>query len=445
MKIKVVEKPYGEVLALARPVHRRPRRPSLLFRWLLKTLSQPELKKVHFHCEKVGTERLMKGEPCLYLMNHSSFIDLKIAAAVLYPKPFNIVCTSDGFVGKNWLMRHIGCIPTKKFVSDLGLVQDMIFALRRLHSSVLMYPEASYSFDGTATPLPDSLGKCIKVLKVPVVMIRTYGAFARDPLYNGLQLRKTDVSAKMEYLLSPEQIQRMTPEEINDLLRQHFTFDNFRWQQEQQVQINEPFRADGLNRVLYKCPHCLTEGEMEGKGTELRCRRCGKTYQLSPYGRLVAEDGEAAFTQVPDWYAWQRQCVRQELLEGTYRLEIPVEICMLVDTRCVYRVGTGVLCHDSDGFHLTGCDGLLDYTQPPTASYGLYADYFWYELGDMVCIGDQQALYYCFPQTGGDVVAKTRLAAEELYKLKRASQKRGRKAVSSGEEANAGSQPSLKT
>ena len=63
----------------------------------------------------------------------------------------------------------------------------------------------------------------------------------------------------------------------------------------------------------------------------------------------------------------------------------------------------------------------------------------------MVCIGDQQALYYCFPQTGGDVVAKTRLAAEELYKLKRASQKRGRKAVSSGEEANAGSQPSLKT
>ena len=25
---------------------------------------------------------------------------------------------------------------------------------------ILMYPEASYSFDGTATPLPESLGKC---------------------------------------------------------------------------------------------------------------------------------------------------------------------------------------------------------------------------------------------------------------------------------------------
>lgn len=38
----------------------------------------------------------------------------------------------------------------------------------------------------------------------------------------------------------------------------------------------------------------------------------------------------------------------------------------------------------------------------------------------MICIGDRDVLYYCFPQGKGDVVAKTRLAAEELYKLKRA-------------------------
>ena len=35
-----------------------------------------------------------------------------------------------------------------------------------------------------------------------------------------------------------------------------------------------------------------------------------------------------------------------------------------------------------------------------------------------ICIGDNSALYYCFPKSGGDIVAKTRLAAEELYKLK---------------------------
>ena len=217
MKIKVTDKSYEEVIALPREEHRKPLKPSIFFRTLLKLLSSADLKATNFHCRSIGMERLGADEPCLILMNHSSFIDLKIASTILYPRPFNIVCTSDGFVGKEWLMRHLGCIPTQKFVSDLGLVRDMVYTVKELHSSVLMYPEASYSFDGTATPLPESIGKCVKMLGVPLVMIRTYGAFARDPLYNGLQLRKVDVSADMEYLLSPQEIAKASTAEINRL------------------------------------------------------------------------------------------------------------------------------------------------------------------------------------------------------------------------------------
>lgn len=113
-----------------------------------------------------------------------------------------------------------------------------------------MFPEASYSFDGTATPLPDSLGKCLKMLGVPVAMIRTYGAFARDPLYNNLKLRQVDVSADVEYLLSPEEISQHTPAELNEILKKCFSFDNFRWQQENRISITEDFRADCLNGTL---------------------------------------------------------------------------------------------------------------------------------------------------------------------------------------------------
>ena len=420
MKIKVTDKSYEEVMALPREEHRKPLKPSIFFRTLLKLLSSADLKATNFHCRSIGMERLGADEPCLILMNHSSFIDLKIASTILYPRPFNIVCTSDGFVGKEWLMRHLGCIPTQKFVSDLGLVRDMVYTVKELHSSVLMYPEASYSFDGTATPLPESIGKCVKMLGVPLVMIRTYGAFARDPLYNGLQLRKVDVSADMEYLLSPQEIAKASTAEINALLAERFSFDNFRDQQEQQIRITEPFRADGLNRVLYKCPHCGKEGDMTGKGTTLTCNSCGKTYLLTETGFLEAQEGETEFSHIPDWYRWERSCVRQELLDGSYRLDIPVRICMLVDSRSIYRVGEGRLIHTREGFHLSGCEGRLDYRQKPTSSYSLYSDYFWYELGDMICIGNSKALYYCFPTGQQDVVAKTRLAAEELYKLTKA-------------------------
>ena len=427
MKLKTIPKSYDEVIAMPKPKHRKPVRPNMFFRTLLRVVSIPDLVATDFTCEKIGMEKLGKKEPCLYLMNHCSFIDLEIAATILYPRPFNIICTSDGFVGKDWLMHTIGCIPTNKFTSDLHLIRDMSLALKELGNSVLMYPEASYSFDGTSTPLPETLGGCLKLLGVPVVMIRTFGSFSRNPLYNNLKRRKVKVSAEMEYILSPEEIKEKSVEELNEILKKNFTFDYWSWQRENGIKITEDFRAEGLNRVLYKCPHCKAEGKMTADGISIVCEACGKVYDLTEDGTLEAKDGESAFTHIPDWYAWERECVKQEVLDDRYRLQVPVDICMLMDTKHVYRVGEGELTHTKDGFHLTGCDGKLDYTQSGISSYSLYSDFYWYEIGDVICIGNSKMLYYCFPKCEGDFVAKTRLAAEEIYKIAKEKKRRGAK------------------
>ena len=416
MKIRTVRKSYDEVIAIEPKKRKKPLKTSMFFRVLIMLLSVFSIPRGFKH-RKIGMEKLGKKEPCMILMNHSSFVDFKIAASILFPRAFNIITTSDGMVGKSWLMRWIGCIPTQKFITDLNLVRDINYAVKTLGSSVLMYPEASYSFDGTATTLPESLGHLVKRLGVPLVMIKTYGAFNRDPLYNGLQIRKVKVSADLKYLLSPEELKNMSADEINAVIREEFSFDNFKWQQENKVKIDEPFRADGLNRVLYKCPHCFAEGKMEGKGIHLTCHACGKKDELDEYGFMKALDGETEYPHIPDWYSWERECVRQELIEGAYSLDTEVDIYMLVNTRCIYKVGEGRLSHTKEGFHLTGCDGKLDYVHPPLASYSLYADYYWYEIGDVISIGTPKTLYYCFPKGDEDIVAKTRLATEELYKI----------------------------
>ena len=416
MKIKVVEKSFRDVMAITPPAHKRPLKQRLPFRLLLKLVSKGDIKACKVTYREEGMEKI-SGRPALVLMNHSSFIDLKIASDYLYPRPFSIVCTSDGFVGKYGLMRRLGCIPTEKFMTSPTLVKDIAYTLRNLSQNVLMYPETSYTFDGTATPLPEGLGKLVKLLKAPVVTIISHGAFLRDPLYNGLQLRKVNVDCDVNCLLTPEEIDKFTAEEINARLKEAFTFDNFRWQQAHRIRVDEPFRADGLNRVLYKCPHCGAEGKTVGRGEFLTCAACGKKWRLTEYGALEAEDGKTEYAHIPDWYAWEREEVRREIAEGRYLLDVPVDIRMMVDYRAIYSVGSGRLVHDQAGFRLTGCGGELDYTQRPAASYGLYADYYWYELGDMICIGDSRALYYCFPKECGDIVAKTRLAAEELYKM----------------------------
>ena len=226
-------------------------------------------------------------------------------------------------------MRLLGCIPTQKFVSDVTLIRDMEYLLKKKKTSVLMYPEASYSFDGTATALPRKMGVLLKKLGVPVVTIITQGAFSIDPLYNGLQKRKVKVRADVKCLATAEEVKSMTVAQLDALLDEAFSFDNFAWQQENNVIINESFRADGLDRILFRCPHCGAEGKTEGKGTTLTCHSCGKVYTLTEYGALEAEG--AAFTHIPDWYKWEREQVRASLQDGSYKLETDVDIAMMVD------------------------------------------------------------------------------------------------------------------
>jgi hypothetical protein len=380
----------------------------------MKTLSSFDLKAVDFSYTTENMERAGKG-PWLILMNHSSFLDLEIASRMI-PMPYNIVCTSDGLVGKESIMRHLGCIPTQKFVTDVSLISDLKYAVNTNKTSVLMYPEASYSFDGTATRLPRKLGVLFKALKVPVVMITTYGSFARDPLYNNLQKRKVKVSAKMECLLTPEEIKSTSVPDIDNILDRAFSFDYFKWQLENHVSITENFRADGLNRILYKCPHCLAEGNTEGVGTTFVCHNCGALYDMDEFGRLSSRADNTIFSHIPDWYLWEREEIKREIEEGTYSLDTDVKIGMIVDYKALYMVGDGHLHHGINGFVLDGCDGALHYEQGPRKCYSCYSDYFWYEIGDVICIGDKDVLYYCFPEKK-DVVAKTRLATEELFKL----------------------------
>ncbi len=413
MKIKTKQLDYDEVLKISPPCHRNPKKPNIFFRTLVNAAGKGDLKDADFsYSVREGTDL---SSPSLILMNHSSFIDLEIVSEIMYPRPYNIICTSDGFVGKEWLMRSIGCVPTQKFVTDITLIKDMIYSLEKLKISVLMYPEASYSFDGCATPLPRKLGMLLKRLNVNVIMIKTEGAFARDPLYNMLQKRKVKVSAEAYTLLTKEQIMEYDVDTLDGILDDAFTFDNFAWQRENNISIDEDFRADGLNRILYKCPCCETEGEMLGKGTKLSCGHCGKEWELDRYGRLVACGGDGRFGHIPDWYRWERECVRKEIEEVSYRMECDCDIGVMADYSAIYMIGKGKLVHDCSGFTLTGAEGRLEYHRKPGASYGLYSDYYWYEIGDVICIGDRKRLYYCFPD-GGGIVAKTRTAAEEMYK-----------------------------
>ena len=422
MKISTRNLPYEEVLKLPRLKRKKPLKPSKLLATVVRVASAPTLWKTKF---SYTTERmdLVGDQPCLILMNHSSFTDMKLAFGIFYPKPLGIVTSVDAMSGiLGVLMRFLGCTPTHKYVTDISLIRDIEYMLKTNKTSVLMYPEAGYSFDGRTTALPRKLGVLMKRLGVPVVTVITQGAFARDPLYNMLQIRDVKVSAHVKCLATAQEIKEKSVAELDALLDEAFSFDNFAWQRDNKVSIDVPFRADGLHRILYKCPHCGGENKMEGKGIHLTCQACGKRWEMDEYGQLAADQGETEFSHIPDWYTWQRECVRKELEDGTYLLDTDVDIAVQVNLKGVCMIGPGHLTHDLNGFRLTGGDGKLDYKQSPVASHTLYSDYYWYEIGDVIGIGDNEFSYFCFPK-GNVSVTKARLATEELYKMKKVRRK----------------------
>jgi len=424
MKINTYTLPYEEVLKLPRLQRKKPLMPSRFLATVVRLVSIPTFRKTKFTFTTERMELVGKKEPCLILMNHSSFTDMKLVYGIFYPRRFGIVTSVDAMSGiLGVLMRFLGCTPTHKYVSDITLFQDMEYMLKENKTSVLMYPEAGYSFDGRTTTLPRKMGVLMKRLGVPVVTVITQGAFARDPLYNMLQIRDVPVSAHVKCLATAEEIREKSVAELDALLDEAFSFDNFAWQRDNKISIDVPFRADGLHRIMYKFPHCGAENQMEGKGVMLTCNGCRKQWEMDEYGQLAACEGETEFSHIPDWYAWQRTCVREELERGTYLLDTDVDIVVQVNLKGVYNIGTGHLTHNLGGFHLTGAEGKLDYQQSPVASHTLYADYYWYEMGDVIGIGNNEFSYFCFPK--GDVsVTKARLATEELYKMKKAKKVR---------------------
>ena len=420
MKIKYQEKSFEDILSYSPKKSKKPKKPSRFRRFLLKTVSKSDLKDTNFTYNLNDVSTLKIDEPILILMNHSSFIDLEIASTIFYPRPLNIVTTTDGFIGKNWLLRNLGCVPAKKFILDVELVRNLLYVTKKLKSSILMYPEASYSFSGQTTPLPESVGKFIKLLNIPVVTVITENAFLRQPLYNMLYKHEVKVSANAKILISKDEIKTLSTKEINERLKKEFQLDYWKTQKEHNVIIKEENFAEGLERVLYKCPHCGTEGEISTTKNNIKCNKCGITYEIQPTGELVALNATTKFSSVSSWYDYEREEVRKEILNGTYKTEFDPILFVTLDTYKLFKVKdvNPHFVHDINGFSLTDEEHNLSFKLNPQETYSVYSDFYWYEIGDVISIGNTDIQYYCFPENKRVSVAKIRIASEEMFKPK---------------------------
>ena len=396
-----------------------PIRQPIYLTWLIQVLSRIMLMNKKHKVEWVNKEGLDGGY--MLLSNHMSFIDFELVSLGTYPRRVNNVVNIDGYYRRPWLLEWIGAICTRKFTCDMHLLKSIKKVLSR-GDILCMYPEARYSPCGTTSYLPESLGMLIKSNKVPVVVAIHRGNYLHAPFWNFRKKRKVPLHTTLTKILSPEDIEKMSVDEINALLRKSFEYDEYRYQMENGIKIDEPFRAEGLHKILYKCPECMSESKIFSDGCEIFCRECGKRWRLNEDGSLSATEGKTKFSRVPDWFEWEREEVRREIEEGRYYFSDEVDVHSLPRCWRFEALGKATLTHSVDGGfvlegHYRGEDYRIQRTPLQTNSLHVEYDFPHIKPFDCVDISTEKDSFYCFP-TKENVVTKLSLATEEIYKIK---------------------------
>lgn len=395
---------------------KKPIRPTFIMTLAKWIISWPDLRNREFNFEKVNMDGVKA--PYLLLSNHSSMVDFNIMLKATHPEKVNNVMTLEGFRDYTYpLMYSLGVLGTRKFITDTYLVKNIKYCVDKLKTIFVMYPEARYSLDGCTSYLPDSLGKLVKLLKVPVVVLQIHGNFVARPQWNKMN-KKTRVDAVMKMIITAEETKTLSADEINARIREYFVYDDFAWQLENKVKIGHPKRAEGLHCLLYKCAACGTEGKMYSEGTKLWCEHCGKHWEMTEYGQLKAGEGETEFSHIPDWSNWERECVRKEIQEGTYYFEDDVRIETLPNSLRFYKQGMGKLIQTCTETRVECKAYGEDYTLVRSAKNmdSLHIEYDYLKKGDCIDISVPDDSFWCYT-TKRDVITKLSFATEEMHKL----------------------------
>lgn len=397
-----------------------PQRQSAFLRSAVVIASRFFLKRIRggYTLEKINMDNIKP--PYILLSNHMQFVDFLISFTGVHPYRISNIATIDGFVGLGGIMERLGSVCHRKYTTDTSLIRACHKILQEYKDILCMYPEARYSNVGTTAIIPDSVGKLVKKNKVPLVIMMHHGNYLNAPFWDFRKHRKVPLYTTVKQVLTAEDVQKKSVDEINEIIRREMEYDEYRWQKENNIRITEDFRADSLNKVLYKCPHCMTEGKMQGKGIYLTCEECGKKWELSEYGEMIASDGETEFSHIPDWYEWERKCVRREILDGTYKYEDKVKIYSLPGLRYL-DLGEAHITHDFDnGFIIEGRYNNNGYRiQRGTKTlYTLHNEFGFQKLNGADCfdVSVKDDSFYCIPSQK-DVVTKLMLATEEMYKI----------------------------
>ncbi|MBP5312667.1 MAG: 1-acyl-sn-glycerol-3-phosphate acyltransferase [Clostridia bacterium] len=390
--------------------NRKYRIPNRLYYWIYHFLMSGFIaKKYRPHVVVKDSISDCKG-PCFLIWNHLSRLDHAFVMQAAYPRPINIVAGySEFFRGHlHTVFKMMNIIPKKVYTNDMLGLRGMNSIIRQ-GGCVAFSPEGMSSIYGTNQPVVPGTARFIKHYRIPVYFLMLKGSYLTSTKVC-LDERYGRVEAELSLLFTPEQLDEMTDEEINDKINEVCHFDDYEWTRKERIKWkHKTGMCTRLSDICYRCPRCGSEVEMINTPDMVKCSKCGNGFTVNDYYDMVPLDDTCVIPESPTkWVAMEREHVIREIRENPdYSYSAKVTLGDMPDDRYMKHFATTEPCGEGEftvdhlGVHYKGTRHSepwsfdmpyeMVYALPimtSTAKFGLYVDGEFYEFTpELPCTG----------------------------------------------------------
>lgn len=297
-----------------------------------------------------------KKGPFVVIANHQCALDfVNLIGATRRPMSFVISNSFFSTLPIRGFMEKLGVIPKQQFQTAARDLKRMKAVIDRGEAFVI-YPAGLMCEDGLSTPIPAATYKFLKWLKADVYVAKTSGTYFVMPKWaKGIRPGRTYMD--IYKLFSQEELAQMELDEIRSRTDAALLFDAYREQEQLKSAAKKNADLQGLEHVLYVCPHCKSEFTVAVEKNRIYCTACGFAHESDQYGLLhQAGTVGSEIRYVSDWSRMIYRDMYRQLEESTLpALASPVSISMIDSKKKKFvPVGQGTLSLSAEAFCLQG-------------------------------------------------------------------------------------------
>ena len=213
-------------------------------------------------------------------------------------------------------MDKICVIPKQQFQTSIKEIALMRKAVKQ-DGILTFYPAGLMCEDGLSTPIPDSTYAFLKWLDTDVYAARVYGTYFCTPKWSK-KIRTGKTFLDIYKIIDQQELCEMTVEQIKEKIDNALLFDAYREQERLKIKYSNGNNIEGLENVLYICPHCKKEYTLKVKNKHtIYCTECGFAHKSDKYGFLhnVGKTPEE-MRYVSDWSLWIQEIIKDQIEKG---------------------------------------------------------------------------------------------------------------------------------